>query len=335
MGFKKYIVHRLVTMVFVILFMMTFIFIVIHIIPGDPVLNMVGEDAPPEVIEKVRADLGLDQPLPIQYLDYIIGVFTGDFGRSMILREDVSFLVWQRAGVTVQLAILAWVFSVVIGIAVGRRSARQAGKVEDHAVRLMTLSLYAVPVFVLGVICQLIFGVYLKILPIFGTHSPGVRPPAVTGMILFDTIFAGDFVGFIDALSHFLLPALVLASGYTALTIRLTRSETMKAMKRSYCLLAEAKGMSNKTVVNKHAFRNALLPVVTITAMQAGALLTGSVLIESVFVLNGLGSLLLTAATLRDYILTQGVVTLFVLTNAVIGLLIDVSYYYLDPRMRF
>ncbi len=335
MGFKKYILNRIVTMALVIFFMMTFIFIVIHIIPGDPVLNMVGEDAPPEVIEKVRADLGLDQPLHLQYFDYMLGAFTGNFGRSFILREDVSFLIWQRAGVTIQLAILAWIFSVVIGIAVGRRSARHAGKMEDHVTRLATLSLYAIPVFVLGVICQLIFGVYLEVLPIFGTRSPGIRPPPITGMILFDSLLAGDFVAFVDAFSHFLLPSLVLASGYAAVTIRLTRSETLKAMKRSYCLLAEAKGMSEKTIVNKHAFRNALLPVVTITAMQAGALLTGSVLIESVFVLNGLGSLLLTAATLRDYILTQGVVTLFVLTNAVIGLLIDISYYYLDPRMRF
>ncbi|MFO7837061.1 MAG: ABC transporter permease [Candidatus Thorarchaeota archaeon] len=335
MGFKRYVGKRLVTMVFVVLFMMTFIFLVINVIPGDPVLNMVGEDAPQEVVEAIRRDLGLDAPLHIQYFDYLTGLLRGDFGRSFVLGEDVSVLIWQRAGVTIQLAILAWIFSVAIGILVGRRNARLEGTTEDHVTRLTTLFFYAIPSYVLGILAQLVFGVYLGVLPIFGTSSPGVRPPKITGMILIDALITLDFGAFINAFMHFLLPSLVLASGYAAVTIRLTRSETIQAMKRSYCLLAEAKGISQKEVVNRHAFRNALLPVVTLTAMQAGALLTGSVLIEAIFSLNGLGNLLFTAASMRDYILTQGVVTLFVVINAVVGLFIDISYYYLDPRMRF
>lgn len=335
MGFKEFISQRLLSTVFVVLFMMTFIFFAMRIMPGDPVLNMVGDDASPELIEAIRHQLGLDRPLYIQYIDYIVAVFTGDLGTSIVLREEVSVLIWERTGITIQLAVLAWTFSVVIGVVVGRRSARAAGQIEDHMTRVVTLALYAIPVYVLGILCQLVFGVYLKVLPIFGTHSPSVRPPIITGMILIDTLLAGDLGGFINAFSHFLLPSLVLAAGYAAITVRLTRTETMKAMKRSYCLLAQAKGLDQKTIVNKHAFRNALLPVITLTGMQAGALLTGSILVEAVFSFNGLGSLLLTAATLRDYILTQGVVTLFVLITAGIGLLIDLSYYYLDPRLRF
>lgn len=335
MGFKRYFAIRLLSMVAIVFVLLTFIFFAIHIIPGDPVEAMVGENASQEFIENLRHKLGLDKPLHLQYLDYIAGVFTGNFGDSIVLRESVASMIWDRAGVTIQLAVMAWTVSMILGVGIGRYSAYKEGKVQDHTIRSVTLFLYAIPVYVLGIVCQLIFGVYLDILPIFGTHSPLVRPPRLTGMILIDTLLAGDIAGFSDSLLHFVLPVLSLSAYYVAVTIRITRSETIKAQKRTYCLLAQAKGLDEKAITNRHAFRNALLPVVTIIGLQAGTLLTGSILTETVFSLNGLGNLIFIAASQRDFILIQGVVTFFVLITSVIGMIIDISYYFLDPRVRY
>ncbi|MHA1977790.1 MAG: ABC transporter permease [Candidatus Hodarchaeales archaeon] len=335
MSFKRFIAIRLLTMVFIVFVLLTFIFFAIHIIPGDPVEAMVGESASQETIENLRHELGLDKPLLMQYFDYIFGVFTGDLGDSIILRESVASMILDRAGVTVQLAVMAWIVSVIFGIGIGRYSAYKEGKIQDHAIRSGTLFIYAIPVYVLGIALQLIFGVYLNILPIFGTNSPLVRPPKVTGMILVDTLLVGDLYGFTDSLTHFILPVLSLAAYYVAVTVRITRSETVKARKRTYCLLAQAKGLDEKTITTKHAFRNALLPVATIIGLQAGTLLTGSILTETVFSFHGLGNLIFIAASQRDFILTQGVVTVFVLITSVIGMIIDISYYFLDPRVRF
>jgi peptide/nickel transport system permease protein len=335
MEFRKYIVYRVVTMIAVILILLTFIFFAIHILPGDPVEAMVGEGASQEFINQIRIRLGLDKPLYLQYFDYIAGVFTGNLGESIVLSTTVNAIIVSRAGVTIQLSVLSWLLSSGLGIILGKYSARNAGKAQDHALRGISLFLYAIPVYVLGIICQIIFGVWLGILPVFGTKSPNVRPPNITGMILIDTLIAGDLWGFLDACTHFVLPVLCLSAYYMAVTIRITRSETVKSMKRSFCLLAQAKGLSRKQIIDKHAFRNAILPVVTLIGLQAGTLLTGSILVETVFSLNGLGDLLFVAASARDFILIQGVVTVFVLITSIIGMIIDISYYYLDPRIRF
>jgi len=333
--FRRYIVYRLLTMVAVIFILLTFIFFAIHIIPGDPIEAMVGEGATQEYIDSLRHRFGLDKPLIEQYFDYIVGVFTGNLGESLVYNAPVMSIIWNRAGVTIQLAVLAWFVSTFVGVFIGRYSAQKVGKVHDNSIRSVTLFLYAIPVYVLGILCQLIFGVYLGVLPVFGTHSVTVRPPRITGMILIDTLLAGNIVGFFDAALHFMLPVLVLSAHYIAITIRLTHSENAKQMKRTFCLLAQAKGLNKSEIIKKHAFRNALLPIVTLIGLQAGSLLTGSVLVETVFSLKGLGDLLFVAASMRDYILIQGVITVFVLITSVIGIIIDISYYFLDPRVRY
>jgi ABC-type dipeptide/oligopeptide/nickel transport system permease component len=335
MGFRRFVVYRFVTMIGVILILLTFIFFAVHILPGDPVDAMVGPGASQQFIDAVRARLGLDKPLIFQYFDYVTGVFTGNLGQSIVLGESVNSLILARAGVTLQLSVLSWVVSSGLGVILGKFSALKAGKVQDHGLRAMSLFFYAIPVYVLGIICQIVFGLWLGILPVFGTKSPTVNPPTVTGMILVDTLLAGDLWGFLNAASHFILPVLCLSAYYMAVTIRLTRSETVKAMRRTFCLLAQAKGLSLKQIVDKHAYRNAVLPVVTLIALQAGSLLTGSILIEEVFSLKGLGDLLYVAASARDFILLQGVITAFVLITSIIGMIIDISYYYLDPRVRY
>ena len=191
MEFRKYVIYRLVTMVAIIMILLTFIFFAVHIIPGDPVEAMVGEGASQEFVDQIRRRLGLDKPLHLQYFDYISGVFRGDFGYSIIYSTSVNAIIVSRAGVTIQLAVLSWIFSSGLGIILGKYSARKAGKAQDHALRGITLFLYAIPVYVLGILCQIVFGLWLGILPVFGTKSPSVRPPTVTGMILIGTRLGG------------------------------------------------------------------------------------------------------------------------------------------------
>lgn len=331
----RYILYRLTSMAVVVFILLTFIFFVIHILPGDPVRAMLGEGASQETIDAVRQRLGLDKPLYLQYFNYLVGLFTGNLGQSLIFNRPVGDIILSRFGVTIQLAILAGLFSSFVGIALGRYSARKAGKTEDHILRGVTVFFYGVPVYVLGILTQLIFGAWLGILPVYGTKSPTVRPPTITGMILIDTLLAGDLWGFLDAASHFILPVLCMSTWYIAVTLRMTRSETIKSMKRTFCLLAQAKGLEQKEIVNKHAFRNAILPVITLIGLQVAHLLTGSVLVETVFSMNGLGDLLYVAASGRDFILLQGVITYYVLITSLAGLMIDLACYFLDPRLRY
>jgi peptide/nickel transport system permease protein len=322
-------------MIAVILVLLTFIFFAVHILPGDPVEAMVGEDAPPELLESIRRRLGLDKPLHLQYVDYITGVFSGNLGESIIFGTNVGEVILTRLGVTLQLAGLSWIVSSFVGVKLGKRSARKAGKAEDHVWRGVTVFFYGVPVYVLGIITQFVFGAWLGILPVFGVKSPANRPPVITGMILIDTLLAGDLAGFLDAAAHFVLPVACTSTWYIAVTLRMTRSETINSMKRSFCLLAQAKGLEVKEIIDKHAFRNAILPIVTIIGLQAGGMLTGSILVETVFSLKGLGDLLYVAASGRDFILLQGVISYFVLITSIVGMIIDISYYYLDPRLRY
>lgn len=335
MKFRTYLVYRTLTMIGVILVLLTFIFFAVHILPGDPVEAMVGEDAPVEVLEAIRHRLGLDKPLHEQYLDYMFGVFTGDLGESIVFHNPVGEIILSRLGVTVQIAVLSWIVSSFVGVVLGKRSARKAGKAEDHVWRAVTVFFYGVPVYVLGIITQFVFGAWLGVLPVFGTKSPAVRPPTVTGMILVDTLLVGDIAGFLDAAAHFVLPVACTSTWYIAVTLRMTRSETINSMKRSFCLLAQAKGLTEKEIIDKHAFRNAILPIVTLIGLQAGGLLTGSILVETVFSMKGLGDLLFVAASGRDFILLQGVISYFVLITSLVGMIIDISYYYLDPRLRY
>jgi peptide/nickel transport system permease protein len=335
MGLKEYVVVRVLLMIPVVLILLTFVFVVVHIIPGDPVRAIVGEQASEEYVEAVRHQLGLDKPLHEQYLDYLGGLITGNMGKSYTLNRSVFSIIQERMGVTIQLSIIAWILSIAIGLPTGLFASLKAGKFGDQASQMVALAIYSSPVFVTGILAQLIFGKYLGILPVFGTHSAYVRPPRLTGLILFDTLWAGDFAGFFDSLSHFILPALVLAARYGSYSARFTRSETVKAMKRMYCLVAEAKGLKKTTITFRHAFRTAIIPVVTLIGMQAGFLLTGSILVETVFSLPGLGSLLQISASQRDYLLVQGVITYFVVIILAIGLLIDISYYFLDPRVKY
>ena len=211
------------------------------------------------------------------------------------------------------------------------------GKYQDHAIRVVTLILYSIPAFVMGLFLQLMFGIYLNVLPIYGTNSDiySVMIRRVTGFMLIDTLLAGNLAAFLDTVTHFILPTIVLATYYLGFSARFTRSEMAKARRRMYCLVAEAKGVDKRTISFRHALRNAMVPVLTLSGLQAVSLFTGSIIVESVFSLDGLGSLIAFAGTQRDYMVLQGTLAVFAVISLVFGLIVDVACYFLDPRVRY
>lgn len=339
MGLKEQVAFRLVAFIPMLFILITVIFFALRVIPGDPARAIVGESASEEYVQQVRHSLGLDRPILEQYVEYMTNLFQGNLGKSIVYFNyvDVAAIISQKFKTTIQLASIAWVLSLLFGVTTGVYSSIREGKAADYIMRIVSLFLYAIPAFVLGIVLQLVFGAYLRILPVYGTLDEAYRPflKSTTGFVLIDTLIAGQLSAFVNALSHFLLPALVLAASSLAYTSRLTRSEMLKALKRTYCLVAEAKGLNEGTIAFRHALRNAFLPIITLSGLQAISLFTGSILVESIFSLDGLGSLIVSAANQREYMLLQGSLTIFAIISLTFGLLIDVIYYFIDPRLRY
>lgn len=339
MGLKEHIAFRLIALIPMLIILISAIFFALRVIPGDPARAIVGDSASEEYVQQVRHSLGLDRPILEQYVEYMTNLFRGNLGKSIVYFNyiDVSAIISQKARVTIQLATIAWLLSIVMGVSAGVYASMKEGKPADYIMRVISLFLYAIPVFVLGIVLQLVFGAYFRILPVYGTLDESYRAYIrnVTGFVLIDTLLAGDPLAFANAFSHFVLPALVLAASALAYTSRLTRSEMLKSLRRTYCLVAEAKGLNERSIALKHALRNALLPIVTLSGLQAISLFTGSVIVETIFSLDGLGSLIVSAANQREYMLLQGSLTVFAMISLVFGLIIDIAYYFIDPRLRY
>jgi peptide/nickel transport system permease protein len=336
---REFVLTRLLTAIPTIFILLTVIFFLTHIIPGDPARALVGENAPEEYVDKIREAMGLDKPIIAQYFDYLGGILRGDLGKSIysfqIKTVNVASLISDRIPTTIQLTVIAWTFSTILGVVSGIFSSIYEGGYVDNFFRIVFLLLYSLPLFVLGIFSQLIFGVYLGVFPIFGLFSESHRIEPITGYLLIDNLIIGNFAGFIDVLSHLILPSLTLAAYYSGLMSRLSRAEMVKALSRMYCLVAEAKGLRRRTIAFKHALRNAALPIVTLSGLQTISLLTGSILVETIFSLNGLASLFISAALQRDYLVIQGCVTVFALISVFIGIIVDIAYFIIDPRIRY
>lgn len=339
MSLKKFVFLRFLYAIPTVLILLTAVFFLTHVIPGDPARAIVGPDAPEEVVAAIRHKIGLDKPILDQYFDYIGGVLRGDLGMSIsgvyLKTLDVSSWIRSRMPATIEIAFFAWVITFIVGIVTGSFSALNEGKVVDHLFRVSFLFFYSVPVYVIAILFQLVFAVYLGVFPVYGTFSEAFRIEPITGFRLIDNLLVGSIGGFFDGLAHLFLPSLALALYYSGIVSRISRGEMIKAMNRMYCLLAEAKGLKRITIGFRHALRNAFLPIFTITSLQAVSLLCGSIWIETVFSIDGLASLFVRAAGLRDYMVMQGCVTVFALVAVMLGIITDIVYYLIDPRIRY
>jgi len=305
---------RLAQLVPTLFFVSVLIFSLQHLLPGDPALVMAGEERDPVVIEQIRKQYGLDQPVPVQYAMWIGNVLTGDLGESMRLKVPVSELVVQKLPVTLQLAIMAMAIALLIGVPAGVLSAVKKDSAWDYVTNVVGLAGISTPNFWLGIMLILLFAVNLGWLPAGGYASP--------------------FVDLERSLATTILPAFVLGTGIAGVIMRHTRSAMLQALASDYVRTARAKGLSERTVVWKHAMRNALTPVITLGALEFGTLLSGAVLTEQIFSIPGFGKLIVDAVFNRDYAVVQGVVLVTAATYILLNLLADLGYILANPRLR-
>jgi peptide/nickel transport system permease protein len=285
-----------------------------QLLPGDPALAMAGEERDPEVLEQIRKQYRLDQPLHTQYLYWIGGVLSGNLGESMRLKEPVLTLILQKFPVTLQLALMAIVISVTIGVTAGIISAVKRDTAVDYAVNVVALWGISTPNFWLGIMLIFLVSVQLGWLPASGYVSP--------------------FEDWRQSLATTIMPAFVLGNAIAGVIMRHTRSAMLQALQSDYVRTARAKGLDERVVVWKHAMRNALTPVITLGALEFGTLLSGAVLTEQIFTIPGFGKLIVDAVFNRDYAVVQGVVLITATTYIVLNLLADVGYILVNPRLR-
>ncbi|MEW6545506.1 MAG: ABC transporter permease [Bacillota bacterium] len=301
-----YSVRRLLLAIPVLLGISVITFILMNVVPGDPVLNMLGKRADPVVVEKVRAQLGLNDPLYVQFFRFVANAARGDLGESYRFRQPVTRLILTSFPVTVKVSISAMLVAIAIGLTVGIVSAVKQYSVIDHGSMILALSGISAPIFWVALVAQYVFGLRLGILPISGYAT----------------------------WKEMVLPALVLGSRFAASIARLTRSSLLEVIRQDYVRTARAKGLAERVVIFKHALKNALIPVITVVGLQIGGLLTGSILTETIFGIPGLGRLAVTALNNRDFPLLQGTVLFTAFVYIMSNLAVDLSYAYVDPRIR-
>jgi peptide/nickel transport system permease protein len=332
---RRYAIRRSLTIVPVLLGVSVLVFSFIHLIPGDPALTMLGERATPEKVAEVRARLGLDRPIWQQYILYIGNALQGDLGVSIVRGDPVVSDLLRRFPATVELAVAAIVVAIALGIPIGVASAVWRNSRLDSLARLGALTGVSMPIFWLGLVLAWFFGVQLRILPTGFRLSSGTSFVPWTNFVILDSLLQRDWASLADALRHLILPALALATIPLAVIARMTRASLLEVLSRDYIRTAEAKGLSRRAVILRHALRNALLPVLTVIGLQVGRLLAGAILTETIFSWPGIGLWVYESIESRDYAIVQGV-SLFIAVIVVgVNLVTDVLYAAVDPRIKY
>ncbi|MDD3031954.1 MAG: ABC transporter permease [Atribacterota bacterium] len=332
---KWYLTKRLLMLIPVLLGASILVFSLIHLAPGDPARTIAGEHASIQTIERIQEKYGLNKPLPTQYWIWLKQALQGDFGRSIVSNEFVSREIWDRFPNTVELTVLAMFIAVAVGVFAGIVSASRQYSLLDYSVMGVALFGVSMPVFWLGIMLMMIFGVYLRWLPIGGRISIMIPFTRITGFYLLDSLIAGNWAAFISSLRHLILPAIALGTIPMATIARVTRSSMLEVLRQDYIRTERAKGLSERLVIYKHAVRNALIPVVTVIGLNFGLLLAGAILTETVFSWPGLGRYVVKAVQMRDYPAVQGCVLFFAFIFVIVNLITDLIYVYIDPRIKY
>lgn len=330
-----YIITRFLMVIPTVLILLTIVFLILRIIPGDPITAMVGQKVPEEVLEKLRHEAGLDKPYHEQYIEYLRGVFTGDLGRSMIWgKRPVIAEIMDHFPATLELTIFGFILSVLIGVATGSIAAFRRGSKVDSGMRIYSIVAYTLFIPWFGMLLQMLFGVYLKILPIGGRITPGNAPDTITGLYVFDSIITLNMNSLVDALAHLALPSITLGIVLSGAYTRLLRNNLIDVLSQDFIKAYRARGVRNSKVIF-HAMKNAFIPVVTLMGLQFAILLAGAVLTESTFSWPGMGTFLIERIEYRDYTSVQGAIVFYAVFVAIISLVVDVVYALLDPRIRY
>lgn len=332
----RLIVRRLFFLVFVLFGLSLITFGLSHIVPGDPARLMAGPRASKSAVAKIREKYGLDDPLPVQYVNYVKGIFRGDLGTSFTTRRPVLDDLKRYLPATLELGLVAFTMSTLIGIPLGVLSSVKRDKLPDHLARFISISGLALPVFWLAIMAQFIFFGRLGWLPDGARIPIGTDPPPnVTGLYTIDSLLAGDWGLFKLSLTHLILPATVLAYGSLAVITRMVRGGMLEVLNQDYIRTARAKGMSPNGVIYGHALKNAMLPTVTSLGLQIGLLLSGAFLVEIVFSWPGIGRYAVEAIQRLDYNATMATTLIIALIFVLMNLVVDILYLFLDPRISY
>jgi peptide/nickel transport system permease protein len=330
----RFVAARLLATLPVLLLVLAIVFGLSRLIPGDPATTLLGPGATAVQIAALRAQLRLDEPAGTQFLSYLAGVVQGDLGRSLKTGQAVSAEILQRLPATLELALPAALLAVLVGIPIGIASALRPDTAFDHAVRVVSLAGVSMPAFLLALLLQLLFGVWLGWLPVSGRSSPFFIEDPITGFAVPDALLQGDAEAAWDALRHLVLPVLVLAAFLAATLARFLRNAMLEVLAEDYIRTARAKGLAPRSVVLGHALRNSLLPAVTILGLKFAELLGGAILTETVFAWPGIGRYMFDAIRNRDYPVIQGTTLVFALLFMLVSLAVDLVQAMLDPRLR-
>ncbi len=330
----RFLLQRLLALLPVLLLVLVIVFALTRLIPGDPAVTLLGPGATSQQIEALRAQLRLNEPALWQFLHYLGGVLSGDLGRSLKSNAPVLSEIAARLPATLELTVLATLLAVMVGVPVGVLSAIRANTVLDHAVRVISLAGVSMPAFLLAVLLQLVFGIWLGWLPISGRTSPYVLDDPITGFAVPDALLWGDYESAWDAALRLVLPVMVLAAFLAATLARFIRNAMLEAMAEDYICTARAKGLPPRSVIFVHGLRNALLPAVTILGLKSAELLGGAILTETVFAWPGIGRYMFEAIRNRDYPVVQGATLVFAAMFMLVSLAVDVLHGVLDPRVR-
>jgi len=312
----RYIAQRTFSLIPVLVGVTLLIFLVMQLAPGDPAQIMLGPKATATSLAQLRHDLGLDQPLHVQYVRWLARVLRGNWGRSIQLKREVLPFILGRFQNTAYLTICAALLACLVGIPAGILSAVRQYSLSDRMAMVLVLVGFSMPIFWLGIILQIVFGLRLGVLPVSGIQSP-------------------DHTGLADLVSHLILPSLTLATGATAIIARMTRSSMLEVIRQDYIRTARSKGLRERLIISHHALKNALIPVMTVVGMQVGYLLGGDVLVEMVFSYPGIGLAMVNGILARDFPLVQGAILLVASSYVLVNLAVDITYAYLDPRIRY
>jgi peptide/nickel transport system permease protein len=333
---RTYLLRRLALLALVLVGVSLLTFIISHVIPADPARLAAGPRASDKQVQELRQRLGLDRPLPEQYVHYMAGLLRGDFGYSLVSRRPVADDLKQHFPATVELALAAMLLSMAAGIPLGVLSAVRRDTIFDHLGRVICIAGVALPLFWLALLFQLVFYRWLGIFPSGMRIATGMTPPpAVTGLYTVDSVLARDWPALGSSLLHLAMPAIVLAFASLAWIARVTRISVLEALRQDYVRTARSKGLAERSVVYKHVLRNALIPTVTLIGLQTGALLAGAFLVEIIFSWPGIGSYTVNAVMSMDFNAIMSTTLVVAVVYTIMNLIVDVVYVALDPRISY
>jgi peptide/nickel transport system permease protein len=331
----SYTIRRILMLIPVLIGMSLITFSIVHLIPGNPAQVILGEQATPQAIESLEQQLGLNEPYFLQYGNYMIGLVQGDLGTSIRSKSEISSEIWPFLAGTIELTIFAMVFAIIIGVNAGIISAWKQNSLFDYTAMIIALIGVSMPIFWLGLMQQWVFAQELGWLPAFGRHNPRDPVEAVTHFYLLDTLINGRTDQFWTSFKHLILPGVALGTIPMAIIARMTRSSMLEVLRSDFIRTVEAKGSRTISVVYRHGFKNAVIPVLTVVGLQTGTLLGGAILTETIFSWPGVGRYVYEAIGNRDYPVIQSGILVIATMFVMINLIVDLLYSYIDPRIKY